>query len=246
MNDNNDTKDHSMNSGGVIGMAAAVLGIVGLGVFKIIKKGHDGECFDEKHYDEEGYDENGFDKYGYDRDGYNRDGYNCHKVDRNGYTRDGYKDGYDINGLDRQGYNKLGYNTNGIDRAGKNSEYYSQEFIKLRQKLSSAKKALDKGEYTHAIIDSRQSLEHALVMLISHKKGAASCGDSILDNLKICERYKIISDTELLNKLHNIRMICNKVHDIDANQELTHQTVYFVIMQLGDFFDSIEGKFLGI
>lgn len=227
MRDNSDNKEHAMSSGGIIGVAIAVLGTASLVLFNKINK-----MRDEHHYDEDGYDEDGYDRNGLDRDGFDRDGFN--------------QDGFDRNGFNRQGYNKQGYNVEGIDRAGKDSEYYKQEFIKLRQKLSSAKNALDKEEYTHAIIDSRQSFEHALTLLISHKKGSSFCKDGLFDNLKICEKYKIINDAELLKKLHDIRLICKKVHDIDADQELTHKTVYFVVMQLNDFFDSIEDRFLNI
>ncbi len=110
----------------------------------------------------------------------------------------------------------------------------------LRLRLDKAYLQLKNGEYCYAIYDSRVVMDETLRMLVHHEEGTET-DDRMLANLKICEKKGIFEDNTFLDRLHDVRRICNtNGHEYDAEDGLTHNKVHFVVMQTRDLLDIAE------
>ena len=73
-------------------------------------------------------------------------------------------------------------------------------------------------------------MEETLKLILYHTRGILKTND-ILGLLKECERYHILEE-EMINKLHEVRRLCNENgHEFDAEEWRTHDQVHFVVMQ---------------
>lgn len=206
--------------------------------------GFDQDGFDRQGYDANGYDHTGRDKRGYDRDGFDADGYDRFGRDADGFRRNGFGlDGFNRAGLDWQGYGRDRYNDKGLDRAGHCRQYYSDQLEQLRLRLDEAYQQLKDGGYRYAVYDARVVMDEALRMLVQHEEGRKESDDTMLVNLKICERKQLLKDSAFLDRLHGVRRICNSNgHELDAEDTMSHNKVHFVVMQIRDLLDEAEQK----
>lgn len=198
---------------------------------------------DKNGYDREGYDIEGFDRRGYDREGYDIEGFDCRGYDQEGYRRNGFSiDGYNREGLDWRGYARNGYNQLGLDRADQDRQFYAGFLKKLRHRLDEAYQQSQQGQFRYALYDARVVMEETLKMVVQHTNGADGIGDSILGNMKICERKNLLgAEAEVIDKLHEVRHICNfNGHEFAAEETINHNKVYFVIMQIKDLLNLTE------
>ena len=204
--------------------------------------GFDSEGFDRQGYGADGYDRSGRDRRGFDRNGFDIDGFDRFGRDAEGFRRNGYGlDGFNRDGYDWQGYGRDRYNAAGIDRAGHDRDYYSDHIDQLRGRLDEAYQQLKRGEYRYAVYDARVVMEDALRMIVQHAEGSNDSDDRMLINLKICERKRLLNDNEFLDRLHDVRRICNaNGHELDAETGMSHNKVHFVVMQIRDLLDSAE------
>ena len=84
-------------------------------------------------------------------------------------------------------------------------------------------------------------MEDALRMIVQHAEGSNESDDRMLVNLKVCERKRLLDDNEFLDRLHDVRRICNaNGHELDAEAGMSHNKVHFVVMQIRDLLDSAE------
>ena len=205
-------------------------------------RGFDADGYDRQGFDINGFDRNGRDKRGFDRDGFDIDGFDRFGRDAEGYRRNGFGiDGFNRDGYDWQGYGRDRYNASGLDRAGRGRQYYSDHIDQLRERLDEAYQQLQRGEFRYAVYDARVVMEDALRMIVQHTEGSNDSDDRMLVNLKICERKHLLEDSEFLDRLHDVRRICNaNGHEINAEDSLTHNKVHFVVMQIRDLLDSAE------
>lgn len=79
-------------------------------------------------------------------------------------------------------------------------------------------------------------------LIVQHTNGIADGDDSIFENIKICERKRMFGDdTELISRLHEVRYICNyNGHEFAAEENMNHNKVYFVIMQIKELLSIVE------
>ena len=78
-------------------------------------------------------------------------------------------------------------------------------------------------------------------MLVQHEDGCKETDDTMLVNLKICERRQLLKDSAFLDRLHGVRRICNSNgHELDAEDTMSHNKVHFVVMQIRDLLDEAE------
>ncbi len=221
------------------------------------RQGYDAAGFNREGFNRQGFDVDGYDRQGYDIDGYNRSGRDKRGFDRNGFDVDGFdrfgrdaegyrRNGFGIDGFNREGFDYHGfdrdrYNNSGFDRAGKCRQYYSDRIEQLRERLDKAYKQLKNGQYCYAIYDARVVMEDALRLIVQHAQGNSETDDGILINLKVCEHKHLLEDNAFLDRLHDVRRICNSNgHELDAESDMSHNTVHFVIMQIRDLLDSAE------
>lgn len=215
--------------------------------------GYNKEGFDIRGFDKDGFDKNGFSKEGFDREGrdkrgYNKEGFDIEGFDRWGYDLDGYRrngfdrEGFNREGVDWQGYFRNGYNQSGVDRAQYDRRYYAGVIRKLRFRLDESYQQLQKGQFRYALYDTRIVLEETLKLIVQHTNGTADGDDSIFENMKICEKQRLLGDdSELMNRLHEVRHICNyNGHEFTAEENMNHSKVYFVIMQIKDLLNIAE------
>lgn len=210
------------------------------------RDGFDREGYDRQGFDADGYDRSGRDERGFDRNGFDPDGFDRYGRDSEGYNRSGFGiDGFNRDGMDRQGYGRNGYDAEGTDRAGNCREYYSEYITRLRERLGDARTQLQGGNFRYALYDTRVAMEEALRLIVQHKQGDVLNDDRLLTCLKICERQGLIPDTEFLNRLHDVRRICNSNgHELTAEENMSFNKVYFVIMQTRDLLDYVEEQLL--
>ena len=205
-------------------------------------RGFDADGYDRQGFDINGFDRNGRDKRGYDRDGFDIDGFDRFGRDAEGYRRNGFGlDGFNREGFDWQGYGRDRYNASGLNRAGHCRKYYSEHIGQLRERLDEAYQQLQRGEFRYAVYDARVVMEDALRMIVQHAEGSNESDDRMLVNLKVCERKCLLDDNEFLDRLHDVRRICNaNGHELDAEAGMSHNKVHFVVMQIRDLLDSAE------
>lgn len=230
----------------------------GFNVAGFDKDGYDRQGFNIAGFDIEGYDADGFDAKGYARDGFNADGYDWKGYNREGrdisgfdyfgydgegYHKNGYNwDGYNREGVDWQGYGRDKYNTAGLDRYGNNRQYYAYYITKLYSLKDEAFKQLKSEEYVYALLDARMILEEAVNLIIGHNLGERGLGDSLIENLKICEKKVLLGDDQdFINRLHGVRKLCNpNMHSISNTENITHDQVHFAIMQVKELLAVVE------
>ena len=217
--------------------------------------GFDRDGFGKDGFDRNGYSRDGFDKDGLDRDGYNRSGYNWRGLDRNGRNADGYdrwgynlegydkygfsKDGFNRDGFDRQGYGRNGYNAEGFDRVGKSQLFYSKRLEALQDAMTKAFEQLERCEFGYALYDSRRVLEETLEQYIMHFCGQNQLGKTIEENINFCERKKLLG-TDMAQKLHRVRQICNTdPHEFDAREKLSKEVVRDVVWQVQELLEVV-------
>lgn len=216
------------------------------------KNGRDRNGFNQLGYDKRGYDHQGFDHNGYDKKGYNILGYDSEGFDRHGMDIEGYyRSGYNSQGFNRDGYDKKGYNCNhynksGIDRAGYDNLFYEEHLVLLRNRLNDAYERLQHEEYRYSLFDARTVMEEALRLLVIHCIGLEHSNDNMLAYLRICESKNLINDdNSFIDRLHGVRRICNiNGHEFDAEANMSHSQVHFVIMQVRDLLNTIENILL--
>lgn len=198
-------------------------------------------------YDKDGFDAQGFDRNGFDRCGFNSEGYDRFGRDKDGYYKNGFaRDGFNREGYDHQGFGRDRYNCSGVDRAGCCRQFYASYIEQLRDRHSQAFQQMQYRKYRYALHDARVVLEEALKLLVQHVGGQAELGDNILANLKICERKQLL-DIEFIDRLHGARKICNiNGHEFGADEQLTHNKVYFVIMQVRDLLNEVENLLVNV
>lgn len=209
------------------------------------RQGFDPEGFDKEGFGSNGFDRTGLDQKGYDRSGFDSDGFDRCGRDTEGYDRAGFaRDGFNRGGHDRQGYGRDRYNGLGIDRAGCCRQFYSSYIEQLQDRLSQASRQMQYRKYRYALYDARIIMEEALKLIVQHERGKAALGDRLLANLKICECKQLL-DNEFIDKLHDARKICNaNGHEFGSDDRISHNKVYFVIMQVRDLLNNTE-KYIG-
>lgn len=210
---------------------------------KTVESKYDAEGFDNQGFSVDGYNRAGRDKNGYDREGYDIEGFERKGYDREGYRRNGFsREGYNREGFDRNGFARNGYNQLGLDRAEHNRQFYAAFLKKLRYRLDEAYQQLQQGQFRYALYDARIVMEETLKLVVQHTNGGDGIGDSILANIKICERKKLLgTDAELIDRLHEVRHICNfNGHEFAAEENMNHNKVYFVVMQTKDLLNLAE------
>lgn len=204
---------------------------------------YDAEGFDKQGFGIDGFDRSGRDKRGYDRAGFDKDGFDHYGYDIEGYYRSGYaRDGFNREGMDRQGYGRDKYNRSGLDRAGHCRQFYSDHLEQLRGRLDDAYQQMQHEKYRYAIYDARVVMEEALKLVVQHSEGQDEIDDKMLVMLKKCEYKQLLGeDSEFLDRLHGVRHICNaNGHELDAEGTMTHNKVYFVVMQIRDLINSAK------
>lgn len=197
--------------------------------------------YNNKGYDKKGYDRKGFDRHGYDKNGYDRFGFDQFDYDKQGYDKEGYHrlNGRNREGYNRAGYNEYGYNREGFDRASHTKRYYDVFFAdELQPYYNKAYIKMKQNELDYALYHTRILMEQLLKLLVRHSIGPDKLGDSILENLKICENNRLLSE-EFLSKLHRVRKICNP-NDHEMNAEKDFDRVYFSIMQISEFMNLVK------
>ena len=215
----------------------------GYNSFGYDKNGFDKEGYDENGFDKEGFDREGRNERGYDREGFDKEGYNRRGYDSQGYRRNGFdSEGFNREGIDWQGYFKNGYNQSEVDRAKCDRQYYAGVIKKLRFRLDESYQQLQQGKFRYALYDARTVLEEILRLIVQHTNGVVDGDDSIFENMKICERKRLLGDDmELMTRLHEVRHICNfNGHEFTAEERMNHGKVHFVIMQIKDLLNIAE------
>lgn len=222
----------------LIALVSAVAGTVALVATEkcYYEDGYNRKGYDRDGYDRDGYNRKGFDRNGYDHEGYDRDGYNAEGYNRNGFD----KNGYDLEGYSTDGYNRSGFNRKQVDRTGTSLNEYRQTVQMLRSHWKNAHEQMNAYEYSTAIQNVRRIMEKALKIIVQHNLICDCAEFSTVKLLKLCEEHRLL-DMEMINRLHDVRKICNRnAHDY---VDFEHNTVYFVIMQVHDLLNQIERSF---
>ena len=199
--------------------------------------GYNRDGYNKQGYNAEGFNAFGFDKRGYDHFGFDREGFDRCGRDVEGYDRSGFaRDGFNRNGYDWEGYGRDKYNSSGVDRAGNTRQSYTDSLERLHGLQGVAYRKLKSSEYEYALFDARRVLEETLKLVVGHSIGTDRLGEGILENLKICERKKLLGEDEVfIDKLHGVRKICNtNMHELSSAENITHDQVHFVVMQVRD------------
>lgn len=238
----------SLKNGSLILGITALFGAVTVAGKEIWDRHHyNADGFNNKGYNKEGFDREGFNQDDYDKDGYDRKGFHRFtRRDREGFDIAGYNhEGFNREGFDRAGYNSEGYNIEGFDRSNHNREYYVAYFTdELQPNYKKACTKMELKEIDYSLYHARIVLEELLRLLIQHFLGPEKLGKSILDNLKICEKGRLLSE-DFLNRLHNVRKICNQnSHELNAERDFNR--VYFSIKQVGELLDLVKAKLTGV
>ena len=169
--------------------------------------------------------------------------YDAEEFDKEEYDEKGFsEDGFNRKGVDWQGYSPNGYNQLGVDRAKCDRQYYAGSIKKLRFRLDESYQQLQQGKFRYALYDVRTVLEEILRLIVQHTNGVVDGNDSIFENMKICERKRLLGDdAELMTRLHTVRHICNfNGHEFMAEERMNHGKVHFAIMQIKDLLNIAE------
>ena len=112
----------------------------------------------------------------------------------------------------------------------------------MRFRLDEAYQQLQQGKFRYALYDARTVLEEILRLIVQHTNGVTDGDDTIFENMKICERKRLLSnDVELMTRLHDVRHICNfNEHEFMAEEKMNHGKVHFVIMQIKNLLNIAE------
>lgn len=211
--------------------------------------GYNREGYNKQGYDAEGFNALGIDKSGWDHSGFDREGYDRCGRDAEGYDRSGFaRDGFNRNGYDWEGYGRDKYNSTGVDRVGNTRQNYTDSLVRLHGLQGVAYRKLKSGEYEYALFEARRILEEILKLVVGHSIGTDRLGDGILENLKICERKKLLGeDDAFIDKLHSVRKICNtNIHKLSYAENITHNQVHFVVVQIRDLLDISRDYLLAV
>lgn len=149
---------------------------------------------------------------------------------------------FDGEGCDWQEHRKNEYNQLGLDRAKCDRKYYDKVIKQLRWRLDEAYQQLQQGQFRYAIYDARVVMGEALNLIVQHTNGTDGVGDTILANMKICERKDLFgADRESFDKLYEAHHICNfNMYKFVAEENMNHNKIYFVIMQIKDLLNLAE------
>lgn len=167
-------------------------------------------------------DSEGYNKYGYDSEGFSRSGY------------------------DVEGFGRDYFNIKGFDRSNRNRRYYMNYLARLYSLKEESLRLLADGSYRYALLNSRTIVDDTLSLLLGHALGNSYQGAKISTKLKVCEEYSLIGDNkEFINGLRGVCRICSpRMHTIDNENEITHQQVYFTIMQSMELLQMAEKNLL--
>lgn len=124
-------------------------------------------------------------------------------------------------------------------------KYYAAKIKKLRYLLDEAYQQMQQGQYRYAIYDAERVMKMAIKILLRYKnKGYAM--DDLLMNIKICERKKLLgTDKDFINSMYEVYHMCGCEKQIfNKGKYINHRKVHFVIMQLKDLLNFVEGEII--
>lgn len=124
-------------------------------------------------------------------------------------------------------------------------KYYAEKIKKLRYLLDEAYQQMQQGQYRYAIYDAKCVMKMAIKILLRYKnKGYAT--DDLLMNIKICERKKLLgTDKDFINSMYEVYHMCGCEKQIfNKGKYIKQRKVHFVIMQLKDLLNFVEGEII--
>ena len=124
-------------------------------------------------------------------------------------------------------------------------KYYAAKIKKVRYLLDEAYQQMQQGQYRYAIYDAERVMKMAIKTLLRYKnKGYAM--DDLLMNIKICECKKLLgTDKDFINSMYEVYHMCGCEKQIFNKGKYTnYRKVHFVIMQLKDLLNFVEGEII--
>lgn len=143
--------------------------------------------------------------------------------------------------FDFSDYDCYGYNSQGLDRSGRSREDYRDEYMHLCKKLEMAEDRMKAKEYGDALHRVALIFDKALEMLIVHS-GRYEGRKTLDEKLTLCKERGILDEnSEFVSKLYEMKRIRNKsVHEIDFEDCIDHNKVYFMVATAGDLVKLVQ------
>lgn len=151
-----------------------------------------------------------------------------------GYNKDSSDtDGFSHNAFDCEDSGRDLFNIKGFDKSNRNRHFYMSYLARLYRLKEDSLKLLNEGAYRYALLNSRTIVDDTLSLLLGHAIGNTYQGAKLSTKLRICEEKHLLgSNQEFINSLHGVCRVCSpRLHTIENEHEITHQQVYFTIMQ---------------
>lgn len=122
-------------------------------------------------------------------------------------------------------------------------KYYAENIKELRYLLDEA--YLQQGQFRYAICDADSVMRQTIKIMLQYKNGGYVL-DDLLMNMKICERKKLFgADKDFISRLYEVYHICEcDGREFNKGEYLNHRKVHFVIMQLKDLLNFVEGEMI--
>lgn len=124
-------------------------------------------------------------------------------------------------------------------------KYYAENIKELRYLLDEAYQQMQQGQFRYAIYDADSVMRQAIKIMLQYKNGGYVL-DDLLMNMKICERKKVFgADKDFISRLYEVYHICEcDGREFNKGEYLNHRKVHFVIMQLKDLLNFVEGEMI--
>lgn len=122
-------------------------------------------------------------------------------------------------------------------------KYYAENIKELRYLLDEAYQQMQQGQFRYAIYDADSVMRQAIKIMLQCKNGGYVL-DDLLMNMKICERKKLFgADKDFISRLYEVYHVCEcDGREFNKGEDLNHRKVHFVIMQLKDLLNFVEGE----
>lgn len=124
-------------------------------------------------------------------------------------------------------------------------KYYAENIKELRYLLDEAYQQMQQGQFRYAICDADSVMRQTIKIMLQYKNGGYVL-DDLLMNMKICERKKLFgADKDFISRLYEVYHICEcDGREFNKGEYLNHRKVHFVIMQLKDLLNFVEGEMI--
>ncbi len=124
-------------------------------------------------------------------------------------------------------------------------KYYAENIKELRYLLDEAYQQMQQGQFRYAIYDADSVMRQAIKIMLQYKNGGYVL-DDLLMNMKICERKMVFgTDKDFISRLYEVYHICKCAgQEFNKGEYLNHRKVHFVIMQLKDLLNFVEGEII--